>query len=135
MSELTVGTVYVGVVAILLSFLVRCIRNFGETAARKPCAEDSPYIYVYCVEHSEEETGICCRFRIERAERGYRAYILRPPDYAGRPQSFRLTHRLEDGKGVYVCWNSPIDSPESAEAVARLWTEKTGEYIRSGQRF
>lgn len=65
----------------------------------------------------------------------WRAYIRRQPDYRGRPTGLHSTHRYRDQDGYYVCWSEPLDSQEDCQTVARLWAEKTENYIRTGESF
>lgn len=65
----------------------------------------------------------------------WRAYIRRQPDYSGRPTGLHSTHRYHDNDGYYVCWSEPLSSREDCQTVARLWAEKTENYIRTGESF
>ena len=65
----------------------------------------------------------------------WRVYILDGPRYRSRDTGLHATHRLTDNGRYYVCWTHPLRSEQEARQVAKLWAEKTQEYIRTGIRF
>jgi hypothetical protein len=71
-----------------------------------------------------------------RSDGTWRIYLETQPPYSsyGRDDSLRATHRLNDGQH-YVCWTGPIRSLDEAKSVAKLWAEKTAEYLTTGRRF
>lgn len=133
--DLSGGPAWAGVLAIAASLLVRRLRDSLDSGPRPaysgPDAGAAPW---YCYDYAHRD-GARYRFRIQGAGRGFRAYILDSPPYGGRPDSFHATHRVRDAAGVYVCWDQIIPTPEAAEAVARLWADKTEGYIRTGAPF
>lgn len=73
------------------------------------------------------------RFRFVRTADGtFRVYILGHPPYAGRREDSEATHRLSDRDGQYICWTQPIKTYEQAQAIAKLWAERTMRYIATG---
>lgn len=65
----------------------------------------------------------------------WRVYILGGPRYGSRDASLHATHRLMDNGHYYICWTDSLRSEQEARQVAKLWAEKTQEYIRTGNRF
>lgn len=65
----------------------------------------------------------------------WRVYILVGPPYGSRDTSLHATHRLIDNRRYYICWTDPLRSEQQARQVAKLWAEKTQQYIRTGNRF
>ena len=64
----------------------------------------------------------------------WRTYILKQPGYRGRDTDSQATHRYLDPAGLpYVCWSTPLRTPQEAHTVACLWAEATERYISTGQ--
>lgn len=63
---------------------------------------------------------------------GYRAYIIRSPEYRDRSTALTKTHRIKEGNQYYVCWSEKIWSEESLDAVVALWCKATVMYIVLG---
>ena len=78
-------------------------------------------------------TDICFLFR-DCGENGWRAYILSNLDYGRRDASAAVSHRLYDSElGLhYVCWSTRITTKDQCKAIAKLWSDKTMDYIRKG---
>jgi hypothetical protein len=74
-------------------------------------------------------------FHIARYAGSYRIYIVRQPSYGCRDSGVSVTHRLQDGRGTYVCWAGNLETEEQARAVAAQWAEATQAYILEGTRF
>ena len=74
-------------------------------------------------------------FDLCRLRSGWRIYIRRQPSYGRRPATAHISHRLTDDHGRFVCWRGALKTKAEAEAVARLWAEKTVEYIATGTTF
>jgi hypothetical protein len=76
-------------------------------------------------------------FLFKRRSAGWRVYVESLPPYASysRDESLHATHRLRDGLRYYICWTSELPSFEQAKSVARLWSERTSDYLLTGQRF
>ena len=75
------------------------------------------------------------RFNFKVVNGSWRAYILKMPDLGGRDSSFTITHRLRDGEGVYVCWDTAVASLKDMQTIARVWANHIQEYITEGKRF
>lgn len=117
------GPAWAGVLVIAASLLVRRLRD--SLAQGGPPAG---YRYEYW-------NGGRYRFRIQPTGGGFRAYIMDSPSYNGRPNSFHATHRVQDAAGIYVCWDQILPTAAAAEAVARLWADRTEAYIHTGAPF
>ena len=75
------------------------------------------------------------QFRLKKHGSGWRIYIGKQPSYKRRPTSASTIHRLSDEAGYYICWRGRIGTPAEARALARMWADKTAEYIATGQTF
>ena len=75
------------------------------------------------------------RFKFKKVGEAWRAYILQMPNLNGRDPSFVITHRLQDGEGTYVCWDTPVASLKDMQTIARVWANHIQEYITTGQKF
>lgn len=74
------------------------------------------------------------RFDFIQLESGlWRMYIVRQPSYETRSTSSLATHRLNDARGTYVCWDAPITTLDAAKGVARAWADATQVYIETGR--
>lgn len=62
----------------------------------------------------------------------WRIYIVRQPGYAGRLDGAIVSHRLNDPRGSYICWTTPIRTLNEAKGVARVWADATQTYIATG---
>jgi len=84
--------------------------------------------------HTKDNT-LTIEFALTQGTDGWRAYILTPIDYCGRPDSMEATSRLYDPTHdlCYVCWNPPPHSLELCEAVAALWSDLTVAYVYTGE--
>lgn len=116
-----------GVLVIAASFVL----GLAADLLRGPDGEGAAYIFA-C---TPAGGAARYRFRIVREEPGYRAYILEAPDYGGRPDDFHTTHRMQGGRGAYVCWDRPVPGCREAERVAGLWADMTQRYIDTGEPF
>ena len=67
------------------------------------------------------------------AIRSWRIYITQQPSYRGRPQGAHQSHRLNDGRGPFICWDCPIGTLDEAKGVARVWADATQIYIETGR--
>lgn len=79
-------------------------------------------------------TDICFLFR-DCGVNGWRAYILSNLDYGPRDASSVASHRLYDSelRLHYICWSRRIATKDECKAVAKLWSDKTMDYIREGR--
>ena len=66
---------------------------------------------------------------------GWRVYILKQPSYGRRHVTAHTSHRLSDENGRFVCWRGVLKTKEEAAAVARLWADRTAEFIATGNLF
>jgi hypothetical protein len=62
----------------------------------------------------------------------WRVYIITQPDYDGRLSDSVRSHRLQDQRGQFICWDAPIRTLNAAKGVARAWGDATQTYIRTG---
>lgn len=69
---------------------------------------------------------------VQGADAFWRVYIVSQPHYNGRPSGSVQSHRLQDGRGQYICWDAPIRTLDAAKGVARAWADATQAYIRVG---
>lgn len=74
------------------------------------------------------------RFDFVQLESGlWQIYIVRQPSYEARSTSSLVTHRLNDSRGTYICWDAPISTLDAAKGVARAWADATQVYIETGR--
>ena len=117
-----------------LSGLLSRIRNGSEHSVADARQESSNNLDERLYYRAEDGvTDIYFYFR-NCGTNGWRAYILSDLDYGTRDSSAAVSHRLYDGElGLqYVCWSTPIPTKDQCKAVAKLWSEKTLDYIRKG---
>ncbi len=75
------------------------------------------------------------RFELCELPESWRIYICQQPSYGKRAADASIVHRLATGPRNYICWTGKIATRGQAEALARLWADKTAEYIATGRRF
>lgn len=90
---------------------------------------------------SEDGTAYFRFCLVERRDGRLRIYILEQPDYGAREQDGHSTHRIRTshtygGRPLHsICWSGDIRTVSDALAIAREWSERTLDYIRTGTRF
>ena len=87
----------------------------------------------YRAKYGKEEMTF--RFELRETPGCWRIYIRQQPGYRRRSTTAHATHRLSDNGNHYICWQGRIQTKDEAEAVAKLWADKTAAYIVMGHRF
>lgn len=68
--------------------------------------------------------------------REVRIYVDHTPPYGSRSTGLHDTHRYRDVNGAhYVCFDPMPSDMTTAYQVAKLWAERTWQYIQTGQSF
>ena len=104
----------------------------GETIHFAHWKNQPPGIYEYTARNRRHHF----KFDLVKLKNEIRIYIVEQPGYGSRNTDGHPTHRLEDGKGQYVCINedhTPTNIPDALTWMVD-WAEKTSRYIEIGQK-
>ncbi|MCF6197949.1 MAG: hypothetical protein L3J67_00890 [Hyphomicrobiaceae bacterium] len=103
----------------------------GETINFSHWKNQPPGIYEYTARNQRHHFT----FNLVEIGTEIRIYILEQPGYGSRDAGGHPTHRLEDGKGKYICVHEDHTPTNIPDALTWLihWSEKTTRYIDTGK--
>ncbi len=93
--------------------------------------QTGPMIYFANDRHGHNDREY--RFDFRKVNNGWRAYILRTPDFGNRNMGSAVIHRLQDSSGYYICWDRQVNTLKDMQIIARRWADSIQEYIATGR--
>lgn len=89
---------------------------------------------IYYANDSHHNTDREYRFNYRYVGGGWRAYILRTPNFGNRTRGAHV-HMLSDNGSYYICWDRTVSSIHDMQVISKRWADNFQEYLSTGKTF